>query len=107
VTKARVSEPLIAALLSYPAIHHITDIRDKADDWLLAIYLERSEVGWHTLEWLTWAITNDWGGEGFAFYPHAEFPPENENSLCFVLGGDKDAMALALFLGEQLKVWKE
>lgn len=103
MTEPSAIESLKESLLSYPAVKSVFDTRDKLTSWMLDIELERTETGWQTLEWLAWAINNDWreNHKNTLLFPKAAYPPLNENSLYFILGGTSDAYELASFLNEQ------
>lgn len=103
MTEPSAIESLKEALLSYPAVNSVFDTRDKPTSWMLDIELKRSERGWQTLEWFAWAINSDWREKhkDTLLFPKAAYPPLNENSLYFILGGSSNAFELASFLNEQ------
>jgi hypothetical protein len=75
--------------------------------WYVMFTVQRSDEGWFALEFLAWAINNDYrrGGKQVLFSPIAPPPYLNEpgQSLQFVIEGDAavDANALAAWLNQQ------
>lgn len=101
--------PLVAAINAFDGLTVIGGCGGHPDSrpdqwpqgsWYVMFIVQRSDPGWFALEFLAWAINNDYrrGGHQVLLSPIAPPPFLNEpgQSLQFVIEGDADSDAATL-----------